>query len=132
MAMAMAMPKHTGGNGSWRELRHKSAFCCFGWALYVPWACYMNLRTLHVHVSKLAKYPRICLADLAGDLGEWAACMSNARNAQCAVVCLFYIAGCRLQVAGCRLQVADCRLQVAGCRVRVGCPTQQRREKDRN
>ena len=37
----------------------------FGWAVYAPWACYMNLRTLYV--SKLAKCPLICLADLAGD-----------------------------------------------------------------
>jgi hypothetical protein len=31
----------------------------------MPWACFMTLRALYV--SKLAKYPLICLADLAGD-----------------------------------------------------------------
>ena len=37
----------------WRELRHKSGCCCFGWAVFASWACYMNLRTLYV--SELAK-----------------------------------------------------------------------------
>ena len=54
-----------GKNEFWRKLRHKSDCCCFGWAVYAPWACYMNLRALYV--SKLAKCPLTCLADLAGD-----------------------------------------------------------------
>ena len=65
MAMAMAMAKKQ-KNEVWRKLRHKSGCCCFGWAVYAPWACYMNLRALYV--SKLAKCPLTCLADLAGDL----------------------------------------------------------------
>ena len=64
MAMAMAMAKKQ-KNEFWRKLRHKSDCCCFGWAVYAPWACYMNLRALYV--SKLAKCPLTCLADLAGD-----------------------------------------------------------------
>jgi hypothetical protein len=63
MAMAMAKKQKS---GFWRELRHKSGCYRFGWAVYAPWACYMNLRALYV--SKLAKCPLICLADLAGDL----------------------------------------------------------------
>jgi hypothetical protein len=39
-------------NELWRKLRHKSDCYCFGWAVYAPWACYMNLRALYV--SKLA------------------------------------------------------------------------------
>jgi hypothetical protein len=39
-------------NEFWRKLGNKSDCGCFGWALYAPWACYMNLRTLYV--SKLA------------------------------------------------------------------------------
>ena len=66
MAMAMAMAGKQ-KNEFWRELRHKSGCCCFGWAVYAPWACYMNLRTLYV--SKLAKCPLICLGDLVGDRG---------------------------------------------------------------
>ena len=66
MAMVMAMAKKQEKNEFWRKQRHKGDCCCFGWAVYAPWACYMNLRTLYV--SKLAKCPLICLADLAGDL----------------------------------------------------------------
>ena len=65
MAMVMAMAKKQEKNEFWRKQRHKGDCCCFGWAVYAPWACYMNLRTLYV--SKLAKCPLICLADLAGD-----------------------------------------------------------------
>ena len=74
-ALIVRKPAHGHGHGHgqkaekkafWRKLRHKSDCCCFGWALYAPWACYMNLRTLYV--SKLAKCPLTCLADLAGDL----------------------------------------------------------------
>ena len=61
--------KKTEKNELWRELRHKSGCFCFGWALYASWAFYMNLRTLHV--SKLAKCPLICLADLAGGLAHY-------------------------------------------------------------
>ena len=64
--MVMAMAKKQEKNEFWRKQRHKGDCCCFGWAVYAPWACYMNLRTLYV--SKLAKCPLICLADLAGDL----------------------------------------------------------------
>ena len=53
-------------NGFWRELRHKACYCCFGWAVYAPLACLMGLWMLCL--SKLAKCPLICLADLAGDL----------------------------------------------------------------
>ena len=48
--------------GVWRELRHKDWYCCFGWTIYSPWACYMALWILCV--SKLAKSPLICLGDL--------------------------------------------------------------------
>ena len=73
-ALTARKPAHGHGHGHgqkaeknefWRKLRHKSDCCCFGWAVYAPWACYMNLRTLYV--SKLAKCPLTCLADLAGD-----------------------------------------------------------------
>ena len=62
MAIAMAGKQK---KEFWRELRHKSGCCCFGWAVYAPWACYMNVRTLHV--SKLAKCLLICPGDLVGD-----------------------------------------------------------------
>ena len=29
-------------NDFWRKLRHKGDYCCFGWAVYAPWACYMH------------------------------------------------------------------------------------------
>jgi hypothetical protein len=51
-------------NNFWRKLRHKGG-CCFGWAVYAPWACYMAQWTLCV--SKVAKCPLVCLDDLAGD-----------------------------------------------------------------
>ena len=54
--MAMTMVKKQ-KNEFWRKLRHKSGCCCFGWAVYAPWACYMNLRTLYV--IKPAKCPLI-------------------------------------------------------------------------
>jgi hypothetical protein len=50
MAMAMAMTKKQ-KKEFWRELRHKSGCCCVGCAVYAPWACYMNLKTLYI--SKL-------------------------------------------------------------------------------
>ena len=56
-------------NGCWRELRHKGGYCCFGWAPYAPWECYMGLWILCV--SKLAKCPLICMADLAGGQVAW-------------------------------------------------------------
>jgi hypothetical protein len=74
-ALTARKPAHDHGHGHgqkaeknefWRKLRHKSDCCCFGWAVYAPWACYVNLRALYV--SKLAKCPLTCLADLAGDL----------------------------------------------------------------
>ena len=42
MAMAMAIAKKQ-ENEFWRKLklRHKSDCCCFGWAVYAPWACYV-------------------------------------------------------------------------------------------
>ena len=74
-ALTARKPAHGHGHGQkaekdefWRKLRHKSDCCCFGWAVYAPWACYMNLRALFVFVFKLAKCPLTCLADLAGDL----------------------------------------------------------------
>ena len=57
-----------GENEFWRKLRHKRDCCCFEWAVYAPWACYMNLRALYV--PKLAKCPLTCPADLAGDLSN--------------------------------------------------------------
>ena len=77
-ALTARKPAHGHGHGHghgqkaeknelWRKLRHKSDCCCVGWAVYAPWACYMNLRTLYL--SKLAKCPLTCLADLAGDRG---------------------------------------------------------------
>ena len=73
-ALTARKPAHGHGHGHgqkaeknefWRKQRHKGDCYCFGWAVYAPWACYMHLRTLYV--SKLAKCPLICLADLAGD-----------------------------------------------------------------
>ena len=71
-ALAAHKPAHGHDHGQkaeknefWRKLRHKSDCCCFGWAVYATWACYMNLRALYVF--KLAKFPLTCLADLAGD-----------------------------------------------------------------
>ena len=52
-------------NECWCELRHKDCYCCFGWAVYAPWACYMALWILCV--SKLATCHLICLDDLVGD-----------------------------------------------------------------
>jgi hypothetical protein len=69
MAMAMAMAKKQKEFG--HKLRHKSDCCCLGWAVYAPWACYMNLRALynpnadfaadhrfsvHVHFTNLGLY----------------------------------------------------------------------------
>ena len=54
-----------GKNAFLDELRHKGGCCCFGWAVYVPWACYMNLRVLCV--SKKAQCPLIGMGNLAGD-----------------------------------------------------------------
>jgi hypothetical protein len=44
----------------WRELRHTGGCCCFRWAVYALWACFMILRALYV--SKLAKCHLICMA----------------------------------------------------------------------
>ena len=65
--MAMAMAGKQKQNEFWCELRHKGGCCWLGWAMYSPWACYMNLRTLYVS-KQLAKCPLICLGDLVGDL----------------------------------------------------------------
>ena len=54
-----------GKNEFWRKLRHKSDCCCFGWAVYAPWACYMNLRALYN--PKPPKCALTCLGDLAAD-----------------------------------------------------------------
>ena len=54
-----------GENEFWRKLRHKSDCCCFGWAVYAPWACYMNLRALYN--PKRPKSALTCQADLAAD-----------------------------------------------------------------
>ena len=74
--------RKAGKNEFWRELRHKSGCCCFGWAVYAPCACYMNLRALCV--SKLAKCLLICPGGLMGD-----------PNVQC-VVCESSFPNCRL------------------------------------
>ena len=62
MAMAMARKQE---NGFWRELRHESGWCCFGWAVYAPWAFYMGIWELYN--PKLPIWPLIGLPDLAGD-----------------------------------------------------------------
>jgi hypothetical protein len=77
MAMDMSMAGKQ-KNEIWRELRHKGGCCCFGWAVYAPWACYMNLRALYV--SKLEKCPLICPDDLVGD---------QTQNPEASVICYF-------------------------------------------
>jgi hypothetical protein len=54
-------------NNFWRELRHKGGCCCFGWAMYAPWAFYMGIWALYN--PKLPIWPLIGLTvtDLAGD-----------------------------------------------------------------
>ena len=32
---------------SWRELSNKGGCCCFEWAVYALWACYMPLQALY-------------------------------------------------------------------------------------
>ena len=54
-----------GKNEFWRKLRHKSGCCCFGWAVYAPWAFYMGIWALYN--PKLPIWPLIGLPDLAGD-----------------------------------------------------------------
>ena len=64
MAMVMAMEKKQGG-GSGNELRHKGDSYCFGWAVYAPWVCYVNIRALcNFRPPKCAL---TCLGDLAVD-----------------------------------------------------------------
>ena len=63
--MAIAMARKQEKNKFWRELRHKGGCCCFGWAVYAPWACNMNLRALYAF--KLAKCPLTCPGNFAGD-----------------------------------------------------------------
>jgi hypothetical protein len=46
MAMAMVMAGKQ-KNEFWRELRHKGGCCCFGWAMYAPWAFYMGIWALY-------------------------------------------------------------------------------------
>ena len=65
MAMAMAMAKKQEKNKFWRKQRHKGDCCCFGWAVYAPWACYMDIRTLYT--TKPPKRALACLVDLAAD-----------------------------------------------------------------
>jgi hypothetical protein len=67
MAMAMAIAKKQ-KNNFWRKLRHKSDCCCFGWAVYAPWACYMDIRALYT--TKPPKCALTCMGnlDLAADL----------------------------------------------------------------
>jgi hypothetical protein len=62
--MAMAMAKKQKMNFGANE-GTRAAVVVFGWAVYAPWACYMNLRALYV--SKLAKCPLTCPGDLVGD-----------------------------------------------------------------
>jgi hypothetical protein len=49
----------------WRELSYKGGCCCFGWAIYALWACYMDIRALYN--PKPPKWPLIGLPGLAGD-----------------------------------------------------------------
>ena len=62
MAMPMAKKQK---NEFWLKLRHKSDCCCFGWAVYAPWACYMEIRALYT--TKPPKCALTCLGDLAAD-----------------------------------------------------------------
>ena len=64
MAMAMAMVGKQ-KNAFWRELRHKGGYCCFGSAVYAPWACYMDVRTLYT--TKSPKCALTYQVDLAAD-----------------------------------------------------------------
>ena len=53
-------------NEYWHEPRHKGGCCCFEWAVYAPWACYMPLRALYN--PKPPTWPLVGFPDLAGDI----------------------------------------------------------------
>ena len=63
--MAMAMAKKQGENNFWRKLRHKGGCCCFGWAVYAPWVCYMDIWALYN--PNTPKCALTCQADLVAD-----------------------------------------------------------------
>jgi hypothetical protein len=53
-------------NDFWCKLRHKGGCCCFGWAVYAPWVCYMGIWALYN--PKTPNCALTCQADLAADL----------------------------------------------------------------
>jgi hypothetical protein len=62
------MAKKQGKNEFWRKLRHKSGCCCFGWAVYVPWAFYMGIWALYN--PKLPKWPLIGVCLISRVIGQ--------------------------------------------------------------
>ena len=73
-ALTARKPAHGHGHGHgqkaeknefWRKLRHKGGCCCFGWAVYAPWVCYMDIWALCN--PKPPKCALTCQADLAAD-----------------------------------------------------------------